>query len=188
VHALLNTSRNVELSFIQIFIFRKKVTNLSSPPQCAIEWRWSSFAQLSAHDVYAILALRQDVFVLEQECLFRDIDDIDQQSTHLLGWQLRDGQRTLVAYLRYVPAGIVYREASLGRVACARAARGRGLGRQLFAEGVRHADQQHPAEGLRISAQQYLETFYAGFGFTASSAPYLEDDIWHVDMLRPAAG
>lgn len=150
-------------------------------------WRWSNFAQLSPHDVYAILALRQDVFVLEQQCLFRDIDEIDLQSTHLLGWQLHGAQRTLIAYLRYVPAGVVYREASLGRVACARAARGMGLGKQLFAAGIKHADQQHPAEGLRISAQQYLATFYAGFGFTTSSAPHLEDGIWHVDMLRPAA-
>ena len=179
---------NVLLASVQIFIFRKKVTNLSSSPQRTTEWQWSSFAQLSAYDVYAVLALRQDVFVLEQECLFRDIDDIDLQSTHLLGWQLRDGQRRLVAYLRYVPAGIAYRDASLGRVACARAARGMGLGKQLFAEGIRHADQQHPADSLRISAQQYLETFYAGFGFTTLSAPYLEDGIWHVDMLRPAAG
>ena len=162
------------------------MTVTSSKQHSTIEWQWSDFAQLSAHDVHAILALRQDVFVLEQQCLYRDIDEIDLQSAHLLGWQRHGTQRTLVAYLRYIPAGIVSVEAAIGRVACARAARGIGLGKQLFAAGVLHADQQHPTDGLRISAQQYLENFYTGFGFTTCSAPYLEDGIWHIAMQRPA--
>lgn len=157
-----------------------------SAQQLAVEWQWSDFAQFGAHEVHAILALRQEVFVLEQQCLYRDIDEIDLRSVHLLGWQRHDTQRTLVAYLRYVPAGIVSVESSIGRVACARAARGLGLGKQLFADGVLRADQQQPPEALRISAQQYLENFYTGFGFTTCSPPYQEDGIWHVAMLRPA--
>lgn len=159
----------------------------SCPQQPVIDWQWSNFAQLGAHDVHAMLALRQDVFVLEQRCLYRDIDAIDLQSAHLLGWQRHGDARTLAATMRYVPAGVLYAEASIGRVTCARAARGMGLGKQLVAAGVRHADQQHPPDSLRISAQQYLENFYAGFGFTTFSAPYQEDGIWHVAMRRPAA-
>ncbi len=165
-----------------------KVTMSSSPQQPVVDWQWSNFAQLHAHDVHAILALRQDVFVLEQQCLYQDIDALDLQSMHLLGWQRHGAARTLAAYLRYVPAGILYTEASIGRVVCARAARGMGLGKQLFAASIAHADQQHPPDGLRISAQQYLENFYAGFGFTTCSAPYQEDGIWHVAMHRPATG
>lgn len=158
--------------------------NLHPMQQPVTEWQWASFARLSPHDLYAILALRQEVFVLEQQCLYRDIDGIDLQSEHLLAWHDARAERTLAGYLRCVPPGIKFRQASLGRVTCARAARGIGLGRQLFAAGVAHADQQYPACGLRISAQQYLEHFYAEFGFKTSSAPYQEDGIWHVDMLR----
>ena len=159
----------------------------SAPCKPVIQWQWSSFSRLGPHDLYAILALRQDVFVLEQQCLYRDIDGVDLQSDHLLGWQYAGAQHTLAAYLRCVPPGVLYQEASLGRVMCARAARGIGLGKQVFAAGVMYADQTYPTQGLRIAAQQYLESFYAEFGFTALAAPYQEDGIWHVDMRRPAA-
>ena len=159
----------------------------SVPHESVIEWHWSSFSQLSPHDLYAILALRQDVFALEQECLYRDIDGIDLQSDHLLGWQNNGTQRTLSAYLRCIPPEVLYPEASLGRVLCARSARGMGFGKQVFAAGVMRADEKYPTQGLRISAQQYLENFYASFGFTAISVPYQEDGIWHIDMRRPAA-
>ena len=161
--------------------------NFSEPHRADMQWQWSSFSQLSPHEVYAILALRQDVFVLEQQSLYRDIDGHDVQSDHLLGWQHDGTERVLAAYLRCVPPGILYPQASLGRVMCARSARGLGLGRQVFSAGVLFADQQYPTQGLRISAQQYLESFYASFGFTTTSAPYQEDGIWHITMQRPAA-
>lgn len=152
------------------------------------EWQWCSFDGLSSADLYAILAQRQDVFVVEQNCVFQDIDGIDQQSHHLLAWQTSpSGTRVLAAYLRCVAPGIKYPECSLGRVMTARAARGSGLGKLLFAEGVRRAALTYPGCGVRISAQQYLEVFYQGFGFETCSAPYLEDDIWHVEMLRPGS-
>lgn len=151
------------------------------------EWQWSSFDQLGIHDLYALLALRQDVFVVEQACLFRDIDGADQACWHLLGWQECDGKRTLVAYLRCVPPGIKYPEAAIGRVVSAASVRGTGLGRQLFAQGLERTLQACPGQAIRLAAQQRLAGFYASFGFVTSSAAYLEDDIWHVDMRRPIA-
>ena len=156
-----------------------------TPP--ATDWQWASFAELSSTDVYAILAQRQDVFVVEQQCVFQDIDGIDQISHHLLAWQATAGVRSLAAYLRCVPPGVKYPEASIGRVMTARAARGSGLGKLLFAQGVQRAASAWPEHAIRISAQQYLEAFYRGFGFATCSEAYLEDGIWHVEMLRPAA-
>ena len=155
-------------------------------PTSTTAWQWSSFADLSAADLYAILAQRQDVFVLEQQCLFQDIDGVDQHSYHLLAWQNRAGTRQLAAYLRCVPPRIKYLEASIGRVMTARFARGSGLGKQLFAEGVRRTTLEYPTQKIRISAQQYLEAFYSQFGFVTCSEPYLEDAMWHVAMIRSA--
>lgn len=148
------------------------------------EWQWSSFEKLSTGDLYAVLERRQQVFILEQQCLYPDIDAIDQRAYHLLGWQERDGERELVAYLRGVGPGVKYREASLGRVLNAKSVRGTGIGKQLLIEGIRRIEQQFPGHRIRISAQQYLERFYAGLGFRVTSEPYSEDGIPHVEMLR----
>lgn len=148
------------------------------------EWQWSSFDALDIDSLYALLARRQEVFVLEQRCLYPDIDALDQRAYHLLGWQIRDGARTLVAYLRCVAPGVKYAEPSLGRVLTVDAARGSGLGKALLEQGIHHTEQQFPGQRIRISAQLHLERFYQGFGFQASSAPYHEDGIPHVEMLR----
>src|SRR5207253_929570 len=101
------------------------------------EWQWSSFADLSIDDQYTVLEKRQQVFILEQQCLYPDIDAIDQRAYHLLGWQTRNGERELVAYLRGVEPGLKYREASLGRVLSTQSVRGTGIGKQLLLEGIR---------------------------------------------------
>lgn len=147
-------------------------------------WQWASFEELGAADLYALLALRQEVFVIEQACLYRDLDGIDQRSFHLLGWRDTAGQPELVACLRCVWPGVKYHELSLGRVACAAAVRGGGIGKALFAEGLRRATEQFPQHRIRISAQRYLQRFYENFGFAVVSAPYDEDGIEHVEMLR----
>ncbi|MBC7454073.1 MAG: GNAT family N-acetyltransferase [Massilia sp.] len=149
------------------------------------EWQWRSFAELSNDAVYEVLAQRQRVFVLEQACLYNDFDGLDQGAHHLLGWRVIDGQRQLAAYLRCLAPGAKYTEMSLGRVLTTSAARGTGVGRELLAQGIRHAELLHPGHAIKIGAQQYLEAFYASFGFVTISAPYQEDDITHVDMLRP---
>jgi ElaA protein len=149
-----------------------------------IEWQWRRFAELSNAEVYEVLALRQDVFILEQQCFYNDFDGYDQAAHHLLGWRTAGGKRELAAYLRCLAPGAKYEEMSLGRVLTSRAARRSGAGRELLARGIEHAERQHPGHRIRIGAQQYLERFYAGFGFETVSAPYDEDGIMHVEMLR----
>ena len=151
------------------------------------EWQWSGFADLTVTALYEMLALRQQVFVLEQTCLYPDIDGLDPDAHHLLGWQTVGGKRELVATLRCLAPGAKYDEMSLGRVVTSPSTRGTGLGRELVAQGIACAEQLHPGHAIRIGAQAHLEAFYAGFGFCTVSAPYDEDGILHIDMLRPAA-
>ncbi len=151
-------------------------------------WQWSRFADLSPHALYAALRARSEVFVVEQRCAFLDLDDADQEAWHLLGWAAREGVRPMAAYLRLVPPGGKYVEPSIGRVLTTAAFRRTGVGRALIEEGVRKSAEMHPAQGIRIGAQRYLERFYADFGFAPSSAPYIEDGIAHIEMLRPADG
>jgi ElaA protein len=148
------------------------------------EWQWSAFGQLNVDDLYAMLAARQDVFILEQRCLYPDIDGVDRKAHHLLGWQTQDGERRLAAYLRCVPPGMKFEEASLGRVLTTPAARGTGIGKQLVEEGIRRMEQRYPGGRIRISAQLYLQRFYEGFGFRVTSDVYDEDGIPHIEMLR----
>jgi ElaA protein len=148
------------------------------------DWQWLAFEQLHGADLYAALALRQQVFILEQQCLYPDIDGHDEASFHLLGWQVNNGQRRLAAYLRCLPPGAKYAEMSLGRVLTAPFARGSGIGKLLLAEGIGRAVRQFPGHNIRIGAQAHLERFYQSFGFETISAPYDEDGIQHVDMLR----
>lgn len=149
-----------------------------------IDWQFSRFADLSPFDLYEVLAQRQNVFILEQTCLYPDIDGHDIDAHHLLGWRTVDGKRVLAAYLRVLAPGAKYDEMSLGRVVTTSAARGSGAGRALLEQGIAHAEALHPGHRIRIGAQQYLERFYQGFGFETVSAPYDEDGIMHIDMLR----
>jgi ElaA protein len=149
-----------------------------------IDWHFSRFADLTPFDLYDVLAARQNVFILEQTCLYPDIDGYDLEAHHLLGWRDMDGKRQLAAYLRVLAPGAKYDEMSIGRVITTPAARGSGAGRALLDQGIAHAEALHPGHRIRIGAQQYLERFYASFGFETVSAPYDEDGIMHIDMLR----
>lgn len=148
------------------------------------EWQCSTFNDLSNADLYEVLRQRQEVFILEQTCLYNDFDGYDQDSHHLLGWRTTGGQRQLGAYLRILAPGAKYTEMSLGRVLTTRAARGSGIGRELLAQGIAHAERLHPGHRIKIGAQQYLERFYGSFGFVTTSQPYDEDGIMHIEMLR----
>jgi ElaA protein len=145
-----------------------------------ISWQWNRFTDLAPHALYAALRARSDVFVVEQSCVFLDLDDVDQAAWHLLAWVERDGPRAL-------GPGCKFAEASIGRVLTTRDFRRTGVGRALMSEGVRKCLEIHPGQAIRIGAQRYLEAFYAGFGFRAASEPYLEDGIEHVEMLRSPA-
>lgn len=153
-----------------------------------MHWQWLRFEELGVDALYAVLAARQQVFVLEQQCLYQDMDGLDRAAHHLLGWQDASpgaGQdAALCAYLRVLAPGAKFAEASLGRVLTTPAARGTGAGRELLKRGIEQATLLYPGCGLRISAQLYLEKFYASFGFACVSAPYDEDGIAHIDMLR----
>ena len=149
-----------------------------------IDWQFTHFNDLAPADLYEVLAQRQDVFILEQTCLYPDIDGLDPQAHHLLGWRMVDGKRVLAAYLRVLGPGVKYAEMSLGRVITTQAARGSGAGRALLTEGIARAEALYPGHRIRIGAQQYLEQFYRSFGFETVSAPYDEDGIMHIDMLR----
>jgi ElaA protein len=150
-----------------------------------ITWQWTPFDGLSPAQLYAMLALRQDVFVLEQACLYPDLDGLDVDAHHLLGWREdAQGKPVLVATLRCLAPGAKYAEMSLGRIATCRAARGTGAGRELVAQGILCAERLHPGHAIRIGAQAHLERFYGSFGFRKVSEPYDEDGILHIDMLR----
>lgn len=150
-----------------------------------IEWQWLTFEELRVADLYQVLALRQQVFILEQQCLYPDIDGLDQEALHVLGWRTGPGPRTLAAYLRCLAPGVKYAETALGRVLTAPALRASGVGKALLQQGLALAAQHYPQHAIRIGAQQRLERFYRGFGFLTVSAPYDEDGIAHIDMLRP---
>jgi len=149
-----------------------------------IEWQWQHFSSFSGSDLYEVLRQRQAVFVLEQTCLYPDLDGYDLDAYHLMAWRTTGGERTLAAYLRCLAPGAKYDEMSLGRILTPAASRGTGIGRELVAEGIRRAENQHPGHRIRIGAQQRLEKFYQSFGFVTVSDPYDEDGILHIDMLR----
>jgi ElaA protein len=149
-----------------------------------IDWKCAAFAQLSPLELHDILQARAAVFVVEQACVFQDIDGADPPSWHLMGLG-RLGPRRLVAYCRLVPPGVKYPEPSIGRVLTTEAARRTGVGRELMREAIARAAGLWPGSPIRIGAQCYLERFYGEFGFARSSAQYIEDGIPHIEMLRP---
>jgi ElaA protein len=150
----------------------------------ALNWQCLHFEELTPSQLYAVLAARQQVFVLEQQCLYQDMDGLDQEAHHLLGWSDDTPTRQLCAYMRVLAPGVKFAEASLGRVLTTAKGRGTGAGRALLGRGIAKAQALYPEARLRIGAQQYLEAFYASFGFVTVSAPYDEDGIAHIDMLR----
>lgn len=147
-------------------------------------WQWSGFSELTPADLYAVVRLREAVFIVEQNCPYPDSDGRDPNAWHLLGWEERSSGRALVAYARIFEPGVRYDEGSIGRVVTAPDVRGTGKGRALMAEALRRFDSLAPGQPIRIAAQRRLEDFYLGLGFRTVSDPYEEDGIIHVDMLR----
>lgn len=147
----------------------------------SITWRFAAFDALSAAELYELLQLRAEVFVVEQACAFQDMDGSDSQAIHVLG--AVDGQ--LVAYARCFPAGIKFPEASIGRVITREPVRGSGTGHELMRQSIACVGQHWGEQPIRIGAQARLEKFYLQHGFLTAGAPYIEDGIPHVEMLRP---
>jgi len=140
------------------------------------------FDDLSARDVHDALRLRQDVFIVEQDCVFHEIDGRDPLAWHVLG--RRDDR--LVAYSRVFEPGVVGVEASIGRIVTDPSVRGSGLGHQLFRESLRVVERVAPGAPIRLAAQHHLERFYGGYGFVGIGDKYIEDGIYHLDMVRAA--
>jgi ElaA protein len=160
------------------------MTQPSASAASTVTWECTAFADLTPGDLYAAMVLRQVVFVLEQKCAYLDADGADAKALHLFGWVKGDSWQRLVAYARLFPPRVKYAEASIGRVVTHPDVRGTGLGQALMAEAIRLIEEKAWGSEIRIQAQMYLERFYEGFGFRRVTEPYLEDDIWHVDMRR----
>lgn len=138
------------------------------------------FASLTVHELYAILALRQRVFAVEQACAYLDCDGHDQRAIHV--WSSNGG--ALAAYARVLPPGEKFAEASIGRVVSAPEARRSGAGRAIVARSIAVVKRRFGDVPIRISAQSYLERFYTELGFTRVGDEYFEDNIPHIEMLR----
>ena len=149
-----------------------------------MEWILKKFDELTPHELYRILQLRNEVFVVEQNCVFQDADDKDQASWHLMGVD----NRKLIAYTRIVPTGVSYAEPSIGRVVTSPSARGSGAGRALMKESIRAVYALFGKQPIRIGAQYYLKHFYESLGFQQVSAIYDEDGIDHIYMLKEVEG
>ncbi len=145
-----------------------------------IEWKFACFEELTLQELYKILQARQDVFVVEQNCPYLDIDDYDEIAYQLMGLQ----NDKLVASARILPPGSKFKQPSIGRVLIAREVRGTGLGRRLFESALMHVQQLYSGQGTAIQAQLYLEKFYGSYGFKRISEIYDWDGIDHVDMLK----
>ena len=145
-----------------------------------IQWLLKKFEDLTPHELYAILQLRNEVFVVEQNCVFQDADDKDQNAYHLMGFSNK-----LIAYTRLVAPGKIYEQASIGRVVTSPSIRKSGAGKELMQQSVESVYNLFGKQPIKISAQLYLKNFYESFGFKQVSNVYLEDGIEHIYMIKP---
>ena len=144
-----------------------------------IDFVWKKFNELSIDDLYAILNLRQQVFILEQNCPYIDADYSDQDAFHLLGFQ----DNKLVAYLRAFPPNIKYSGSSMGRIVVQESQRKQDIGKDITKIGINFLKERYPDSEIVISAQHRLEQFYCDLGFSPRGEVYLEDDIDHIQMF-----
>jgi len=144
-----------------------------------LQWTLSAFKDLSTNQLFDMYHVRQEVFVVEQDCPYQDCDEKDKKSHHLFAYE----KDVLVAYLRIVNPGVSYKEPSIGRVLTKLTHRNNGYGIELMKRGIEFCDSYYPEHSIRISAQQYLLPFYRSLGFNELGEVYLEDDIPHMEML-----
>lgn len=144
-----------------------------------MNWNIKKFNQFKIEEIYKILALRNKVFIVEQECAYLDCDDKDLNSYHLFS----EENGVVVAYLRILERGVSYDEISIGRVAVKKNYRGKGISREMMLKAIEFIESNLKEDTIKIQAQVYLLNFYSSLGFKAVSEEYLEDNIPHIDML-----
>ena len=146
-----------------------------------MKWILKKFDELTAHELYSILQLRNEVFVMEQNCVYQDADNKDQASYHFNGWK----NDKLIAYTRLLPKGVAYSDhVSIGRVVTSPAERGNGIGKELIQRSIEQLNNLFESVPIKIGAQLYLKKFYSELGFQQTSDIYLEDGIEHIEMIR----
>ncbi len=143
-------------------------------------WILKAFEDLTPLELYKILQLRNEVFIVEQNCPYQDMDNKDLKAMHLMGMR----NDTLLAYSRLLSPGISYSESSIGRVVSSPSVRKTGIGKELMEENIKRIRELFHTDTIRIGAQQYLKKFYESFGFFQEGPSYLEDNIPHITMLR----
>lgn len=156
------------------------MTSSTKNPDNSTSIQIKTFDELTPFEVYDILALRNEVFVVEQQAIYNDTDYADQKSHHIFVYE----GDSLASYIRLIPKGIKYEEASIGRVVTSPKHRFKGYSRLLMIEGMKLEHLLDPySKGIRISAQSYLQKFYGSLGFKVCSEEYLEDGLPHVEMV-----
>ncbi len=149
-------------------------------PAPELTWICKPFNQLTNHELYAMLRLRSEVFVVEQNCVFLDMDNKDQDCWHLLGYINGD----LAAAARLLAPGKPYAEMSIGRVVSSPVYRKSGFGRALMETAIEKCYELFGKDAIKIGGQLYLKKFYESLGFVQTSEIYLEDDIEHIEMVK----
>lgn len=144
-------------------------------------WYLKKFNELSNDELYNILRLRNSVFIVDQQCVFADIDGEDQLNCHHL---FHSTQGQIIAYTRILAPGQIYQEPCLSRVCISPAQRGKGIGKQLLTNAIEETSKLFPERSIRIGAQLYLKSFYESFGFKVDGDIYFEDGIAHVQMIK----
>ena len=139
-----------------------------------------TFDELSIHQLYVILQLRSEVFVVEQDCVYQDIDGKDQKAIHVLGLEGEE----LVAYTRIFAPGIYFEEAAIGRVIVKEGYRKKNYGHQILEASVAAIEDRFKSNKIKLSAQTYLLKFYESHGFKQVGEGYLEDGIPHIGMVK----
>ncbi len=139
-----------------------------------------SFKELRTQELYKLLQLRSEVFVVEQDCVYQDIDGKDQKALHILGFE----NETLVAYTRIFKSGDYFENASIGRVVVAETKRDKQYGKLIMEASIKAIKDNFSTNKITISAQVYLKKFYSDLGFKADGEEYLEDNIPHIKMIK----
>ena len=148
-----------------------------------MEWSLKKFHELTLDELYSVLQLRSKVFIVEQNCIYNDVDGKDQVAWHLIGTE----EGNLIAYTRILPPGVVYADPAIGRVVTSTSKRSSGLGRELMNRSIEHCEKLFGNTSITLSAQAHLKKFYESLGFFVVGDEYLDDGIPHIEMTRKAS-